>query len=100
MRTLYMERRSVLVDAIQSELPDMLQVIGAEAGMHLVVLLPPGVDDRDVARRAAKKGLSVLPLSMCYLKKPLRGGLILGYGGTDAREIQAGVKTLRASLAR
>ena len=105
MRTLYMERRSVLVDAIQSELPDMLQVIGAEAGMHLVVLLPPGVDDRDVARRAAKKGLSVLPLSMCYLKKPChlkkpsRGGLILGYGGTNAQEIQGGVKTLKASIA-
>jgi GntR family transcriptional regulator/MocR family aminotransferase len=106
MRTLYMERRSVLVDAIQSELPDMLQVIGAEAGMHLVVLLPPGIDDRDVARRAAKNGLSVLPLSMCYLKnpchlkKPSRGGLILGYGGTNAQEIQDGVKTLKASLAR
>jgi hypothetical protein len=36
----------------------------------------------------------------CHLKKPSRGGLILGYGGTNAQEIQDGVKTLKASLAR
>ena len=45
MRMLYMERRSVLVDAIAKEAGDKLEVIGAEAGMHLVALLPKGVND-------------------------------------------------------
>src|SRR3984885_12420289 len=98
MRTLYMERRSVLVDAIQSQLGGMLEVIGAEAGMHLVALLPPGIDDRQVARQAAQDGISAMPLSMCQLRKQARGGLILGYGGTNTTEIQDGVRKLRASL--
>ena len=98
MRILYMERRTVLVEAIQAQLGDMLEVIGAEAGMHLVALLPPGVDDREVARQAARNGLSVMPLSMCYLKKPLRSGLILGYGGTDPTQIQEGMRRLKLCL--
>ncbi len=98
MRVLYMERRIVLVQAIHAQLGNMLEVIGAEAGMHLVALLPFGVDDREVARRAAQNGISVLPLSSCYLKKPERGGLILGYGGTNASEVEEGIKRLKLSL--
>src|SRR5579859_6912583 len=45
MRTLYMERRTALVEAIGEEMGGRLEVVGAEAGMHLVALLPPGVDD-------------------------------------------------------
>jgi GntR family transcriptional regulator/MocR family aminotransferase len=100
MRILYMERRSLLVDAVQSQLGNVLEVMGAEAGMHLVALLPPGIEDREVALAAARDGLSVMPLSMCYLKTPERGGLILGYGGTDAGQIEEGMGRLKACLRR
>ena len=83
MRMLYMERRRALVNAIQIQMGDMLEVIGAEAGMHLVALLPPRIDDVAVSRRAAQKGISAMPLSTCYLKPPARRGLILGYGGAN-----------------
>ena len=36
----------MLVQAIHAQLGNMLEVIGAEAGMHLVALLPFGVDDQ------------------------------------------------------
>jgi GntR family transcriptional regulator/MocR family aminotransferase len=98
MRTLYMERRGILIDSIQTQLGSMLEVIGADAGMHLTALLPQGVDDREVTLRAARNGISVMPLSMCCLKAPARGGLILGYGGTNADEIQDGIRRLRACL--
>ena len=98
MRMLYMERRRALVDAIQSEMGDTLQVIGAEAGMHLVALLPRGADDVAVSRKAAQRGVSVIPLSSCYAKPPARGGLILGYGGADLHQIQDGVAKLKLSV--
>jgi GntR family transcriptional regulator/MocR family aminotransferase len=98
MRILYMERRSILVDAIQAQLGSVLEVIGAEAGMHLAALLPPGVDDREVARKAAQNNVTVIPLSTFYLKPPERGGLMLGYGGTNAAEIQDGINRLKACL--
>jgi GntR family transcriptional regulator/MocR family aminotransferase len=39
-------------------------------------------------------GMTVMPLSSCYAKPPLRGGLILGYRGTDAQQIYDGVRKL------
>jgi GntR family transcriptional regulator/MocR family aminotransferase len=99
MRMLYMERRTALVDAIHKHMSDTLEVIGAEAGMHLVALLPPGVDDVAFSRKAAALGVSAMPLSSCYAKAPARGGLILGYGGTDVRQIHEGVRNLRMCIA-
>jgi GntR family transcriptional regulator/MocR family aminotransferase len=98
MRMLYMERRTALVNAIQMQMGDMTEVIGAEAGMHLLALLPPGTDDVEVSRKAAQKGISAIPLSTCYLKPPTRGGLILGYGGANPHQIRDGMRKLRMSL--
>lgn len=100
MRTLYMERRAALLEAIGKHLGDQLEVIGAEAGMQLVALLPPGIDDVAVSRKAASLGISVRPLSPCYANPPARGGLILGYGGASVREIQDGVRKLRMCIPR
>ncbi|MGA8037451.1 MAG: PLP-dependent aminotransferase family protein [Candidatus Acidiferrales bacterium] len=98
MRMLYMERRTTLVDTLKKEIGDKLEVIGTEAGMHLVALLACGVSDVAVIRRAAKAGISVMPLSFCYTKPPARGGLILGFGGVDERQIREGVRKLAACL--
>jgi GntR family transcriptional regulator / MocR family aminotransferase len=94
MRTLYMERRTALVEAVQKRMGERLEVIGAEAGMHLVTLLPPGVSDVEVSKKATELGLSAMPLSSCYLTTPARGGLILGYGGTNPQQIHEGVQKL------
>jgi GntR family transcriptional regulator / MocR family aminotransferase len=98
MRILYRERRTALVEAIQKQAGDRLEVIGAEAGMHLVALLRPGTSDVAVARKAAQMGVSAMPLSACYSKPPVRGGLILGYGGTDSHQISDGIRKLRLSI--
>src|SRR5580700_3218650 len=98
MRMLYMDRRSTLVNAIQNELGNLIEVIGTEAGMHLVALLRPGIDDVAVCRKAAKRGISAVPLSSCYAKTPKRGGLILGYGGTDPAQIREGARILATCL--
>ena len=95
MRMLYMERRRALVKAIGAEMGDMLAVIGAEAGMHLTALLPPGMNDVAASRRAAQKGISATPLSACYLRPPARGGLILGYAGVNAHQIYDGTRKLK-----
>jgi GntR family transcriptional regulator/MocR family aminotransferase len=87
MRMLYMERRNMLVRTIDAQLGKKLEVVGAEAGMHLVTLLPRGVDDSAIARKAAERGISVMPLSSCYLGRPVRNGLVLGYGGASPPQI-------------
>src|SRR5258708_20306602 len=74
MRMLYMDRRRALIKAIHIQMGDMLEVIGVEAGMHLVALLPRGTNDVAVLRKGAAKGGFPLPLSPCYLTPPPKGG--------------------------
>jgi GntR family transcriptional regulator/MocR family aminotransferase len=98
MRMLYMERRGALVKAIRAQMGDTLEVIGAEAGMHLAALLASGTDDVAVSKDAARRGISATPLSTCYLRPPARTGVILGYGGANAYQIHDGIRKLNMSV--
>jgi len=98
MRTLYMEKRAAVLDAIRRYLGDRLEVIGTEAGMQLAGYLPEGVDDVAISRKAATVGVSVRPLTPCYIGEPGRGGLILGYGGATLEQIEEGVRKLSECL--
>jgi GntR family transcriptional regulator/MocR family aminotransferase len=100
MRTLYGERRRALVAAIERELGgEGVRVVGGAAGMHLVALLPEGTGDRALALRAVRAGLSVAPLSDCYMEaRRARPGMVLGFGSTRPREIAGAVKRLRDVL--
>ena len=99
-RLLYGERRDALVRAIRREFGDDLKILGAEAGMHLVVTLPPGLSDRRIASRAADDGLWLQPLSEAYLGAGARQGFILGFGGIAAAQMEAQVRRLRKAIDR
>jgi len=98
MRLHYRERRRLLADLIGARLPGRLEVVGAEAGLHLVAMLPEGADDVAIAKAAAAAGLSVIPLSSCHAAKPSRGGLILGYGGINEGQIRDGIDKLEVLI--
>ncbi|MGC2660663.1 MAG: PLP-dependent aminotransferase family protein [Bryobacteraceae bacterium] len=98
MRMVYMERRKALASALRNSLRESVEIAGAEAGMHLVILLRPGQDDRTVSYEAARRGISAMPLSSCRIRSGGRGGLVLGYGGVSVQDIQEGVCKLRACL--
>jgi len=85
MRMLYMERNDALVTEINKQLGITMEIVSAQAGMHLVGLLPDGVEDTMVWQRAARAGIASWPLSICFQRKPHRGGLVLGYGGVDRK---------------
>jgi GntR family transcriptional regulator / MocR family aminotransferase len=93
MRSLYKDRRSALVESLQKTCGDMLQIQGARAGMHLTVTLPPGWNDVEIARQAAKHGLCLWPLSPCYMNKP-RDGFLLGFAATPADQMADAVHRL------
>lgn len=93
MRVVYAERRRALEAALARELPS-LRIAGEHAGMHLVLMLPPGARDRDIAVRAAREDISVIPLSSCYAGAAKAPGLVLGYGSIRARELAEAVRKL------
>jgi len=73
--------------------------VGGEAGMHLVAMLRDGLDDCQVAARAAEQKLWLWPLSPAYMGAAARQGLILGFGSTKASEMPRAVRRLCGVLA-
>jgi GntR family transcriptional regulator / MocR family aminotransferase len=97
-RQLYAERRNALAQALRKELGSEMEIVGAEAGMHLVVTLSPGLSDRKISARAAREGLWLWPLSAAYVGENVRQGFILGFGGTRADEMPHQVRRLRKAI--
>jgi GntR family transcriptional regulator/MocR family aminotransferase len=98
MRALYQTRRTALVNSIRKEFGDRLDILGTQAGMHLVVTLPEGIRDIDVATAAAKQGLWTRPLSLSYVRGKPRQGFILGFGSASDEEIPRAVHQMRILL--
>ena len=97
MRLLYSERRRVLNDCIREELGFSADVTGGQAGMHLSVTLK-GIRDCEIAERASRQNLWLVPLSTSYIGKASRHGFILGFGSTEVEDIPNAVRKLRTLL--
>jgi GntR family transcriptional regulator / MocR family aminotransferase len=88
----------VLVESIAREFGEALEVLGAQAGMHLAVTLPGGFRDQGIATSAARKELWLYPLSPAYLGETPRQEFILGFGSTRSTEIPHKVRQLKSIL--
>jgi GntR family transcriptional regulator / MocR family aminotransferase len=100
MRALYMERRSVMIEALRQHLGDLLETWDTEAGMHTVAWLPPTMEDFTISAEAAKAGLYILPASGFAMRPLSRGGLLLGYAAFTPAAIQKGVRDLELVIRR
>jgi len=94
MRTLYATRMATLEQAVARKAADVLELPPIEGGLNRLALLPPGVDDRAVADELMKINVLGVPLSSYLAAPPARGGLVLGFGGIDETEIEAGIERI------
>jgi len=100
MRLLYQQRRDVFFGSASEHLGKFGVLGPSDAGMHVCLRLPPGLDDRTVSAQAAAEGLDVPPLSRYYLGEQKRPGLVLGFAGLSPARIRVGVKALARCLSR
>jgi GntR family transcriptional regulator/MocR family aminotransferase len=98
MRTEYARRRTALLAALARHCPGV-QPVAAPGGLHMVLFLPGGADDMEVARRARASGLAVLPLRAYYAGTPRQPGLVIGFAVTPAALAADAARRLRAALA-
>jgi len=94
MRAVYLRRRQALLDGLARHCGGLLAVHNADAGLHVATLLPDGVDDVEVVRRMAARGLAATALSTCYACGARRTGLLLGFGGSGEEAIEAATRTV------
>lgn len=79
MRSLYASRRRLLIKALENRLGDVITVVARPGGMHLLLRLADGLDDRTIATNAKNLGVPVHPLSSFYQGTAAENGLLLGF---------------------
>lgn len=101
MRMLYARRRAMLVNLIERRLgPGWLHRDASLAGLHLVLTLPPRLDDLRVVEVARRKGVLTRALSRYYVNpEARRPGLLLGYACVPEHDIARKFEVLLESLA-
>jgi GntR family transcriptional regulator / MocR family aminotransferase len=97
-RVVYRRRRDRLATSLAKHFP-RLTVEGIAAGVHLLVRLPPHVDDAAIVAEVRHAKIAVQALS--YYQIRARGsGLVLGYGRLHESAIDAALGALAAIVDR
>jgi GntR family transcriptional regulator/MocR family aminotransferase len=95
MRALYGQRRELMLATIAKRYGGKLDIVGGDAGLHLVLRLPDHVDDRAVAARALAENIVVRPLSGYFARRAdAHSGLLIGYACVPDEEIEPAFETL------
>jgi GntR family transcriptional regulator/MocR family aminotransferase len=93
-RQRYRTRRNTLLDALRRHLPGY-RVRGAEAGLELLLELPPGTDTAAIMRAAGRRGIQLPNLDEKQLEPGLLDlGLLIGYGSIKDTAINAAIAAL------
>jgi GntR family transcriptional regulator/MocR family aminotransferase len=95
MRLHYRARRETLVQAVARLLPDA-RVSGVAAGLHVLVMLGPGIDEQSLLSAAAARGVRAEGLSWHRMSEAGPAGLVLGFGNLGEAAIERGVGLLIA----
>jgi GntR family transcriptional regulator/MocR family aminotransferase len=98
MRLRYRRRRDTLVRALASELP-MVKIRGIAAGLHVLVVFPPGYDEQRILDEARKRRIGVYGLSEHRVAAGGDAALLLGYAVLSEAAIRAAVHELAAAVA-
>lgn len=96
MRNIYKKKREALVNEIKG-LNNGMEVIGADAGLHLLLKVNNGMTESQLVSAALKAGVKVYALSKYFIeqhdmkKEPL---LVMGYATLTEAQIKKAVRIL------
>jgi GntR family transcriptional regulator/MocR family aminotransferase len=76
------------------------RIIGQDAGLHITLLLPDHIDDRQVSAAARKAGVAVAPLSDYRRTVPGSPGLVIGYATPSSDDLHRALQILTEVLLR
>jgi len=94
MRTVYRNKRTMLIKAIKRHFGDRAVIRGDEAGMHLLVEFP-FLDAAPDWSRSEEYGVAVEPVEdYCMRRGSRTRQIVLGYGNIRERDIEPGIERL------
>lgn len=100
MRHLYDSRRQTLIKAFDFYFGDKVLILGANAGIHVMVKIQTNLSDELAIEKAAAVGIGLISARGYYLKpqNKNKGEFIFGYAQLEESQIKAGVKKLAQIL--
>ncbi len=99
MRVIYGERRALLRATLDKHLPGRVQLSHSNAGMNLVIYLPPGSDDHAIVAAAAREQITVRALSDYFLTDAnRRPGLVAGFAYVATANVALWAERLAAVI--
>lgn len=87
-------RREALLEAVHKYLGNRVEMTGDGSGAHIVLWPSKRVSEGAIIAQAGSRGVGVYGMSHCYLTKPSRTGLILGYSRMNEVQIREGIRLL------
>ena len=100
MRAIYAERRSLLLDGLQTQFARWLRPVPSTAGLHVAALAAREVDVDAVVERARRAGVGVYPLQAYGEGRAAPRGLLFGFGAIEASSIAEALTRLHSAFAR
>lgn len=98
MRRIYAARREILIKALQQGAEGRFTVDAPPSGLSVLLRFTQGADDQFMARKLAGEGIDCQPLSGYCHGAPAQKGLLLGFAGFTAGELEAGARKLALLL--
>ncbi|MGE7842596.1 PLP-dependent aminotransferase family protein [Lysinibacillus sp. NPDC093712] len=97
MRTIYRKKQQTLLATLRSQFSKEFEIIGENAGLHIIVKLPKRLSEHNAIQLAHAVGVNVYPCSTSFQHPTQHGMIIIGYGGLSIEQIDEGI-TLLASV--
>lgn len=97
-RQAYQERRDLLLAILASQAPGCYSISGQQAGLHLLLTLPPGSDEARFRQRAAQQGLLLQGLAEHCQQVRRPAAVIVGYAALSLAQIRFSGSRLAALL--
>lgn len=100
VRPIYRARHALIEQAITIDFAGDLELIPTATGLHIGAWADEGDRQRfdGLVGRAAEAGVTVQAAHTFAVDRPVRPGVVIGYGGIRTEDIAEGLRCLRACL--
>jgi GntR family transcriptional regulator/MocR family aminotransferase len=94
----YEARRKVLLTHLHGDLARWMEPVVPSAGIHLIARLKDGVEEAPLIAAAHDASVALYGISVFYVSEPARHGLLFGYGGMNAQDIDTALQRIARLL--
>lgn len=98
MQQIYAGRRKTLLAGLRSDCAQWLEAIPSAAGLHIAAECKVPVREGALVAAARKLGVHVHALGAYYVRRPIKRGLLFGFGAIEESAIGEGLTRLQRAL--